>query len=299
MPVSSGVFLFAEERDKRKYIIFDENDVLVKHMKRAIELTIIILLSVLYGTVAAQSSDPFQIRKWTIGDEQREAIVHIPASAKDKPSPVIFVFHGHGGNMKNMFEAHRFDKLWPDAIVVAPQGLPTPGQMLDRQGKLSGWQKGPGDMGDRDIHFFDEILSSLQKEYQIDIKRIYATGHSNGGSFTYLLWAMRADVFAAVAPSAAVAFRFNDLLKPKPVMHIMGEADPLVKPAWQQMEIAKLLKLNNCSTSGQPYGSFSTIYPPAQGDPVVVYKHPGGHTYPADANAVVVRFFKSVSKGVN
>ena len=37
------------------------------------------------------------------------------------------------------------------------------------------------------------------------------------------LWALRNDDLAAVAPSAAMAFRFNDQLEPKPIMHIKGE----------------------------------------------------------------------------
>ena len=51
------------------------------------------------------------------------------------------------------------------------------------------------------------MLTTLKKDYRVDEKRIYATGHSNGGGFTYLLWAARGDVFAAVAPCAAAAPR--------------------------------------------------------------------------------------------
>ena len=53
-----------------------------------------------------------------------------------------------------------------------------------------------GDQGDRDLKFFDEVLSTLKKEYKVDANRVYATGHSNGGAFTYLLWGERGDVFA-------------------------------------------------------------------------------------------------------
>ena len=41
--------------------------------------------------------------------------------------------------------------------------------------------------------FFDEVLASVKKDYKVDNKRIYVTGHSNGGSFTYILWAVRDD----------------------------------------------------------------------------------------------------------
>lgn len=247
------------------------------------------------GAIARQA-DPIQIMRWKVGDTTREAMVYIPAGAKTKPTPVIFVFHGHGGSMRNMFNARGFEKLWPEAIIVAPQGLNTPGQLTDLQGRLPGWQRAPGDMHDRDLLFFDAMLKTLRQDYKIDDKRIYATGHSNGGGFTYLLWATRGDVFAAVAPSAAVGFRFANLLKPKPAMHIMGEHDPLVKPEWQKIQYNQVLKLNGCSATGQAYAPQATLYPSASGNPVVLYIHPGGHVYPPEANAVVIRFFKSMAK---
>ncbi len=52
------------------------------------------------------------------------------------------------------------------------------------------------------------------------------TGHSNGGTFTYLLWLARGDVFAAVAPSSAAA-RYAGKLTPKPALIMGGSEDPL------------------------------------------------------------------------
>jgi polyhydroxybutyrate depolymerase len=153
-------------------------------------------------------------------------------------------------------------------------------------------------MGDRDIHFFDAMLKTLQQDYKVDAQRIYATGHSNGGGFTYLLWAMRGDVFAAVAPSSAVAARYANLLKPKPALHIMGEKDPLVKPEWQKAICDRVLKINGCSSAiNESYGAqYATLYPSATNTPTVLYVHPGGYVYPQEANAVVIKFFKSMVK---
>jgi polyhydroxybutyrate depolymerase len=247
--------------------------------------------------VFAQVLDPnVKLIKWTVGDTLREALVYIPVTAKSKASPVIFIFHGHGGTMRNMLRSRGFEKLWPEAIVVYPQGLNTPGQLTDPQGKLPGWQKAPGDMKDRDLVFFDAMLKTLRNDYRVDNSRIYATGHSNGGGFTYLLWAMRGDVFAAFAPSAAVGGRVVGLLKPKPAMHIMGTKDPLVKPEWQDAMCKRILKIDNCSSEGQPYAQYATLYPSSSQTPVVLYVHPGGHVYPIEANQVVINFFKSITK---
>lgn len=271
------------------------------HAKRMPALSALFIFGALavsaYMPAALPQTDPGpRIMRWTVGDTVREAMVYIPATAKTKATPVIFAFHGHGGTMQNMYRGRGFEKLWPEAIIVCPQGLNTPGQLIDPQGKLPGWQKDPGDMNDRDLHFFDAMLKTLRQDYQVDDKRIYVTGHSNGGGFTYLLWATRGDVFAAVAPSAAVAGRLVSMLKPKPAMHMMGEKDPLVKPEWQKVMCNQVLRINSCSDQGQPYDSYATLYPSSTGNPVVLYVHPGGHVYPQEANAVVIKFFKSIVK---
>jgi polyhydroxybutyrate depolymerase len=255
---------------------------------------LVLTLFLFFGFMSGVNAQ--QMMRWTVGDTVREAMVYIPSTAKTQSTPVIFVFHGHGGNMQNMFRSRGFEQLWPEAIIVSPQGLNTPGQLTDPDGKLPGWQKAPGDLGDRDLHFFDAMLNTLRKDFKVDDKRIYATGHSNGGGFTYLLWAVRGDVFAAVAPSAAVAGRIAGLLKPKPALHIMGQKDPLVKPEWQKAMCDKILQINGCSSSGQSYAPNATLYPSATGTPVVLYVHPGGHVYPPEANAVVIKFFKSMAK---
>src|SRR4051812_24788524 len=143
-------------------------------------------------------------REWTVDGVTREAIIFAPATAKTTAAPVVFAFHGHGGNMRQASRSFGYQKVWTEAIVVYMQGLNTPGRLTDSEGKRPGWQRDVGDQGDRDLHFFDAVLASLRKDYRVDEKHIYATGHSNGGSFTYLLWAARGDQFAAFAPSAAV-----------------------------------------------------------------------------------------------
>jgi len=169
-----------------------------------------------------------------------------------------------------------------------------PAFLTDPDGKETGWQSRLGDQGDRDLKFFDAVLASLRHDYRVDEKRVYATGHSNGGSFTYLLWESRGDQFAAFAPSAAVAPRPLTTLKPKPVLHVAGEKDPLVKFAWQEMMIEALCRLNECGP-GQLWGKNCTLYPSKLGAPVVTFIHPGNHEFPAEAPALIVKFFKDPS----
>ncbi|WP_316798463.1 hypothetical protein [Pedobacter frigidisoli] len=151
-------------------------------------------------------------------------------------------------------------------------------------------------MNDRDLKFFDSMLTKFETDYKVDKKRIYATGHSNGGSFTYILWAVRGNVFAAFAPSSAAALKLIGQLKPKPALHIIGDTDPLVKPAWQKLMYNNVMRINNCSKTGEAYAKYATLYPSTSGTPFVLYEHPGGHVYPQEANEVVIRFFKSCTQ---
>jgi polyhydroxybutyrate depolymerase len=226
----------------------------------------------------------------------REALVYVPPQARTNPAPVVLAFHGHGGSMQNAARSFSYHSLWPEALVVYMQGLNTPGRLTDPEGRKAGWQHAAGDHGDRDLKFFDAVLASLSQDYKVDAKRIYATGHSNGGGFTYLLWAKRGHRLAAVAPSAAAAAATLLHLKPKPVLHIAGEQDALVKFAWQQRTMDALRKLNRCG-EGRPWEEERgcTLYPSSLGAPVVTFIHPGTHRFPAAAPAIVVKFFKQHS----
>ncbi len=250
-------------------------------------------LSILtYPVLTALAGDAPVRHDWKVNGTNREALIYAPPSATNQASPVIFAFHGHGGSMQNAARMFGCDVLWPEAIVVYMQGLNTPGKLTDLEGKRPGWQFLVGEQGDRDLKFFDTVLAELKRDYKVDGKRIYATGHSNGGAFTYLLWSARGDQLAAVAPPSTTEFV---PLKPKPVLHIAGEKDPLVKFELQKETMANLRKLNQCG-KGEPWEKVCTLYPSKIGAPVVTFIHPGTHQFPTEAQALVIKFFQQHAK---
>ena len=227
---------------------------------------------------------------------RREARLHVPAGEGKMPAPVVFVFHGHGGSMANAARSFALHAHWPEALVVYPQGLPTPGQLTDPEGRRAGWQSGARSMGDRDLMFFDTLLAHLAKVHRVDRARVFATGHSNGGGFTYLLWAQRGDQLTAIAPSGAAARRNlrNARLQPLPVMHIAGRADPLVKFAWQEFTLATVRRVNGVAEEGTPWGGrkHAQIHKSESGTPLVTIIHPGGHRFPREAAPLIAIFFR-------
>lgn len=143
------------------------------------------------------------------------------------------------------------------------------------------------------MKLFDALLARLKQDFKVNATRIYSTGHSNGGGFTYLLWAERGELLAAVAPSAAAAARRHpEKLKPLPAMHLAGEKDPLVKYEWQQAMMAAVRKVNGCAAEGKPWDKLCTEYPSKGGTPFVAFIHPGGHEFHKDEPMLIAKFFK-------
>ena len=246
----------------------------------------------LWGSFPAVASEP-QVMRWKIGRDTRLAVVFPPAVG-DRPAkaPLIFVFHGHGDNAWFASQQFDFQKLWPEAIVVFPQGMPTPAAS-DPRGERRGWQHEPGEVGDRDLKFFDAMLRALRWRYRVDDQRIYAAGFSNGGFFDYILWAKRGGVFAAYAPCAAALRAPLQISTPRPVFVVAGEQDQRVPFAEQRTNIAGLRQINGCTGEGKPWGDpRAKRYESPGGTPVVAFVHAGGHAVPHAAAVLIAKFFQ-------
>lgn len=246
---------------------------------------------------AQAASAALESRTWAIGDARRTALVHLPEKAEG--SPVIFAWHGHGGRANMFAAACGFEKLWPEAVVVYPQGLPTVGRVSDPQGLEPGWQFDLAQNGDRDLKFFDAMRATFVEEFGADPGRVFSTGHSNGGRFSYVLWAARPDAVAAFAPCASPPLERGGPLAPRPCLHIAGEGDPIAPYAAQRAGMDRARAGNGCEPTGRPWGpdGAATWFPSRLGAPFVEYVHPGEHQFPTIAPRLIVAFFREVAPG--
>jgi polyhydroxybutyrate depolymerase len=253
--------------------------------------------AILIGSVTARAEDELATRHWTVHGVTRVALVHAPADAKIHPKPVVFVFHGHGQKARNAANEFAIHKHWPHAIVVYMQGVPTAAGN-DPDGKKFGWQYHAGENDNRDVKFFDAVLADFRRELKVDDKRIYVTGFSNGAGFTFVLWSLRGDQIAAVAPCAMHASeKMIATFKPKPMLQIAGKNDPQQKISEQEKTVSEVARLNQCG-KGQPWEKKGTIYPSKNGTPVALFVHPGRHEVPKEAPSIIVKFFKAHALGV-
>lgn len=240
------------------------------------------------------------MREWDIDGTKREAIIHYPAKADREhaiKSPVILAFHGHGGRAARVQNSMDFQSRWPEAVVVYPQGLKTKSPR-DPEGERAGWQNRVGEESNRDLKFVDRMIESLRNEGWVDDARVFATGHSNGGGFTYALWNARPGMLAGVAPVAAGSL---DVMKLTPLacMHVAARGDQIVPFVNQQRTMLAVRRVNGCAENGAPWAEDATKdctrWDSPKGAPFVAMIVDGGHEYPAEAPALIVRFFKTLS----
>ena len=255
-----------------------------------------VCLSALFLVCASRLVDAAEPEKLTLQVDgvEREAFVYAPAAKpKSGGSPLIFVFHGHGGTMQSAARSMKFYEAWPQAIVVYPQGLNTPTR-VDPEGKRPGWQRSVGDQKDRDLKLFDALLAEIEKKHSVDKQRVYVMGFSNGAVFTYLLWAERPGELAAVAPVAGLPLQPAEFKPvPKPVFITAGRKDALVKFSNQQEMIAKVREINGATDKGVSAGEGFTRYKSDSGTPVDTLIHPGGHLVPPEAVKLITEFFRA------
>lgn len=144
---------------------------------------------------------------------ERSYYISIPTNySRTKKYRLLFVFAGTNSTGRFMYEwlgqgwnskAPGLEKLMDNTIFVYPD------QKYILEGR-KGWALGnyadkPGESygGMHDIQFTKELLELIKKNYSIDTKRIFATGHSWGGDMANVTAYFLKGIFKAIAPIAS------------------------------------------------------------------------------------------------
>lgn len=143
-----------------------------------------------------------------------------------------------------------------------------------------------------------KIPGLVAKEWCIDEKRVYATGHSDGGTASLALAVLdkTKKIAAAIAPSAA-GWRGKDLEEfqcpaPIPVMIMHGKNDTLF-PGWGAQTSAWWAKCHGCDvTKTKTVEGGCRVYQGcASGGATVYCEGSGGHRDWPTLNRVMLEFF--------
>src|SRR5262249_55073576 len=101
-----------------------------------------------------------------------------------------------------------------------------------------------------DVAFVDKLLDDLSKVVNVDTKRVYATGMSNGAMMAYRLAAELSERIAAVAPVAGtMAVPECKPKRPVPILHFHGTEDTLVPFKGINKNVAALIKFRSVEDS--------------------------------------------------
>lgn len=162
----------------------------------------------------------------------RSYLLHVPANHdKNDSVPLVIALHGGLGSGKRMVEltGGRFNALAERErfVVVYPDGV-------DRH-----WNDGRSSVNYRahkenvdDVGFLTALIDRLARDWNIDRRRVYVTGVSNGAMMAFRLACERADRIAAFAPVAGslvveLAGRCAPA-RPVPMLMISNTDDKLV-----------------------------------------------------------------------
>lgn len=124
----------------------------------------------------------------SVKNNARTYDLFVPDSHGKKPLPLIFVFHGSGGDgagIRRTFDLERHAN--GEAIFVYPDGF---GGEWDLESKA------PSNI---DMLLFDAILEAVSDSHCVDTKRVFATGYSAGGYFSNQLACRRGGKLRAIA----------------------------------------------------------------------------------------------------
>lgn len=217
--------------------------------RRASTLPIALTLIVLPGMVIAGSAAHYH---WNDRDDQavvvagvRSYSIHVPDSYDPAtPTPLVLTFHGAGmtgsaqeavSNWNTVADREGFIVVYPTAREAL-----VPGYATGHRRGMDVWRvtkpffDDDGIMRARtpDVLFVVNLLRRLGKRYNIDPRRIYANGLSNGGGMSWLLSCTLSDQIAAVGlVGAAYTIATDWCAKRPPVPAIMfhGTADSFTK----------------------------------------------------------------------
>jgi polyhydroxybutyrate depolymerase len=169
-------------------------------------------------------------RKILVGGMDRYYAIHVPTSYdRRRPTPVVLNFHGGGGSPKPQRKTSQMDPVSDRErfIAVYPQGTNKGFKLYPaytwNAGTCCGWaQENHID----DVAYTAALLDDLSKVLNVNPKRVYATGLSNGAMMCYRLACELSDRIAAIAPVAGpMQMPKCKPSRPISIMHFHGTAD--------------------------------------------------------------------------
>jgi polyhydroxybutyrate depolymerase len=161
----------------------------------------------------------------------REYLVHVPTSYRpNRATPMLLALHGGGGDSDFQADDSKYGLIAKSEqagfIAVFPNGY-----SRFRSGILATWNAGTCCGAAQknkidDVGFLKDVILRVERQANVDKRRVFATGMSNGGLMSYRLACELPDMIRAIAP---VAGTDNTIAckpsRPVPVIHFHAVDD--------------------------------------------------------------------------
>ena len=154
---------------------------------------------------------------------ERRYLLYVPRSYdRAKPAPLVISIHGAGAWPAQQMDTSQWNTIADreGLIVVYPAGVDGRGPRI--------WRVGDDPELALDVTFIRNLIDRLAASYNIDRRRIYANGLSNGGGMSFVLSCELPDRIAAVglvATAQTMAWEGCRDQRPVPMISFHGDAD--------------------------------------------------------------------------
>jgi len=165
---------------------------------------------------------------------KRTYLTHLPQDYKQiGPMPLVLALHGGGGDAEAMVKLTKggLNTLANEEgfVVIYPNGIEK-NWNDGRSGEETNYRAHQENIDD--VGFISELIDDQMTNLNIDSKRVYVTGMSNGAMMTLRLGCELSHKITAIAPVAGnMPFNFLSDCSPDSVLSVMlieGTDDPLM-----------------------------------------------------------------------
>ncbi len=215
--------------------LFNKRKFIHTRMKRTVYSFLLSVISLLFIVACGQTTtsvEPlYRVNKTLlVNGLTRTYTVNLPPNYFQSANfSLVIALHGGGGDalqfettskLSEKANASRF-------IVVYPEGVKSTGPLGARSWNAGNCCAYASDNNINDVAFISKLIDKLTATYKINPKKVYVTGHSNGGMMAYRLACELAGKIAAIAPNASTMV-VNQPCNPSravPILHMHSVLD--------------------------------------------------------------------------
>ena len=196
----------------------------------------------------------------TVGSDTRSMITYAPNGLPEQP-PLVIACHGANQDAAFLQDAAKFESVADTAKFV----------VVYANGVNKYWDIN----GNSDLEFMQAIIDAMHSRYNIDLNRVYLTGFSMGGMFTYYAASKMADKIAAFAPVSGYLMGGPNATssRPVPILHTHGTTDDVCVYSNVQQHIDAWVRFNGCNTTPETIKPYPKSKP---NSPAKLERYKGG-----------------------